>query len=134
MNGHYILASDMIKLLQLAVDAVGDKPITDSQGRLFVGFYEAVNTRTFVAGFGPYSITERSFMEKLWVIWEEGYLCSGCEGIPSPAHLVAVVRATTFKEACILHYGKDPYFSAERLTYWGCRLFDNEADARKEFG
>jgi hypothetical protein len=22
----------------------------------------------------------------------------------------------------------------ENMTYWGCRLFDNEADARKSFG
>jgi hypothetical protein len=28
----------------------------------------------------------------------------------------------------------DGNFNPEALTYWGCKLFDNEADARKGFG
>ena len=57
MSRHYLLASDLIKLLQTAIDAAGDKPLTDSHGRPIVGFYEGADTRTFVASFGPNSIT-----------------------------------------------------------------------------
>lgn len=75
---------------------------------------------------------------KRWQIWCEGYLATGMEGIPAKAHLFGEVEAETFQEAC------DNFFtrSAEDKTlyhpspprYWGCGLFDNEADARKNFG
>jgi len=42
-----------------------------------------------------------------------------------------------FAEACAVwnrEKGHPGYFDPERLTYWGCRFFDNEHNARKSFG
>lgn len=55
------------------------------------------------------------------------------EGIPETAKMLAEVEAETFREACD-KVCSDPNYNAEHLTVWGCRLFDNEADARKSFG
>lgn len=73
-------------------------------------------------------------------VWSEGYLATGMEGIPEKARMLAEVEADTFQAACDalcsdpewqrLHGNYDP----ERCTVWGCRLFGNEADARKAFG
>jgi hypothetical protein len=70
-------------------------------------------------------------------IWTEGYSITGSEG---RAQLLATVEAATFAEACdklcspaewqAQHGNYDP----QRGTVWGCRLFDNEADARRAFG
>ena len=47
-------------------------------------------------------------------------------------------KGKTFKEACISwakqNTAFNKYFNVDKLTYWGCRLFDNESDARKAFG
>jgi hypothetical protein len=67
-----------------------------------------------------------------WDIWAEGYSATGDR---SGASLVkAEVEAPTFMEACDTVLGNDPLYSREALTHWGCRLFDNEQDARKRFG
>ena len=72
---------------------------------------------------------------KLYEIWSEGYRCTGDSG---EAMLHGRIKADTFKEACIAFALKDrrfnPYFNPETMTYWGCRLFDNERNARKSFG
>lgn len=67
-------------------------------------------------------------------IWSEGYRATGENG-------TAVCRGSaegeTFKDACIAFFrgrGDASYFDPEHLTYWCCRLFDNEADARRSFG
>ena len=76
----------------------------------------------------------------IYEIWREGYLVTGMEGIPAPAALLAKVEAQTFSSACDKlctpkewqkYYGN---YDSKRLTVWGCRLFDNAADARKAFG
>ena len=72
-------------------------------------------------------------------IWIEGYLATGMEGTPNRASRIAVIDAETFADACVNFsktekakgYGR---FDKERLSFWGCRLFDNEQDARKSFG
>jgi len=74
-----------------------------------------------------------------WEIWTEGYLCSGMEGIPAPAKFLGTSFAPSFKEACVAFFrGRDPKrygdFNPDTMQFWGCRLFDNEADARKSFG
>lgn len=66
-----------------------------------------------------------------WDIWVEGYQATGDRGV---AQRVATVSAPSFKEACDKYFEKDPLYTKERLTYWGCKLFDNESDARKSFG
>jgi hypothetical protein len=77
-------------------------------------------------------------MKKKIEIWSEGYLATGMEGIPAPAHLHGVIEAENLREACEklaeADEGFKGYFNAKNMSYWGCRLFDNEADARKSFG
>lgn len=72
--------------------------------------------------------------DRVWAIWMEGFLATGMEGKPVRAHLVANVRAPTFEAACMQHYANNPNYHAASNTYWGCRLFDNEAAAREAFG
>lgn len=71
---------------------------------------------------------------KLFHIWSEGYSMNNEHG---PAQYICSVYAKTFKEACITAFKKGllgESFNEERLTTWGCRLYDNERDARKRFG
>lgn len=73
-------------------------------------------------------------------IWVEGYLATGMDGVPDSAKLLGTMEATTFSEACDKlcspaewqdqHGNYDP----KRGTVWGCRLFSNEANARRAFG
>ena len=71
----------------------------------------------------------------LWHVWIEGYAATGEHG---RAQFVGAVHAATFEEACKkLHnprWGNYGHDRKGRPTYWACRLYDNEADARKEFG
>ena len=75
---------------------------------------------------------------KSYEIWMSGYLCTGMDGIPEPARLIAKVKANTFKKACIKYYAEhDPnneYFNKENLTYWDCKLYSNPEQARASFG
>lgn len=54
------------------------------------------------------------------------------------AEFLGTVEAETFQEACDKYAVENPdwasSYDSERLTHWGCRLFDNEMDARKAFG
>ena len=72
---------------------------------------------------------------KTYEIWSEGFHVN--EGL-SPAHFYGIQQAESFKEACILVARKHPGFAhnfdADRMTHWGCQLFDNEHDARQSFG
>lgn len=77
---------------------------------------------------------------KEWEIWSEGYLATGMEGAPAKAQLYGKFYGETFRDACD-QWAKtltDPHsiscYNAERLSFWVCRLFDNETDARKSFG
>jgi hypothetical protein len=74
-------------------------------------------------------------------VWMEGFIISGQEG---KAHRVVseqgktLWEGETFKDAvkqAVQEAIKDKqYYDPERNTYWGCRFFDNEAEARKSFG
>lgn len=69
-----------------------------------------------------------------WEVWAEGYAATGESG---GATLLGHAIARTFREACDKVAGElsDPkLYNSKQLTYWGCRLYDNEADARKAFG
>lgn len=66
-----------------------------------------------------------------WEIWREGYRVTGNE---ATAEKVGEEEAETFAEACAKLYEGIDTFNSVRLTDWGCRLFDNENDARKNFG
>lgn len=64
-------------------------------------------------------------------IWSEGYNDMGNIG---SAHKHGEQEADSFDQACVIFFVDDKFFNGKLLTYWGCRLFDNEAEARKSFG
>jgi hypothetical protein len=67
-------------------------------------------------------------------IWSEGYQASGDY---SDANYFATVEAETFQEACDKYFVTEEhkkFYDPKTLTYWGCKLFDNETDARRSFG
>jgi len=66
-------------------------------------------------------------------IWMEGFDFSIDES--AMASFVETIEADSFQEACDkckLAQSRD--YNSELLSYWGCKLFDNEQDARKNFG
>lgn len=71
-------------------------------------------------------VTSREFN-----IWTEGY---EVQGNNSPAMYRGKTEAPNFHTACDLFFKDDPHYDKVNLTYWGCKLFDNELDARKAFG
>lgn len=67
-------------------------------------------------------------------VWSEGYRVSGNE---CDATFHGVFKGATFSDACAEFaktISRPGDFDPERLTYWGCELFDNEEDARRSFG
>ena len=66
---------------------------------------------------------------KKYEIWREGMRATGEE---LTAHCHGSTLAHSFLEACkkILPFP----FDEENMTAYGMRLFDNEEDARREFG
>ena len=72
-------------------------------------------------------------MEKEYDIWCEGYVTTGQS---SQAIHFGTIHGSTFKEACSRMFILDQsgYYNEDSLTYWGCKLFDNESDARNSFG
>jgi hypothetical protein len=72
---------------------------------------------------------------RVYDIWTEGFRATGQYGT---AMLHKSVKAGSLKEACLKYAQEDTdfedYFDPERMTYWGCKIFDNESDARKSFG
>ena len=74
---------------------------------------------------------------KTFQIWTEGYRAT-CEH--GTARYVGAAEGETFAEAVQSWYAlhgtaeDKTYFDPERLTYWGCRFFDNEIDAQRSFG
>lgn len=73
--------------------------------------------------------------DRTFAIWAEGYRAT-CES--SGAIKLGTGRGATFREACEDLARRDRSFAGNfnpaTLTFWGCRLFDNETDARKSFG
>lgn len=72
--------------------------------------------------------------DQIFEIWSEGYACTGES---SRAIHFGRCFGKTFKEACIkfFSYRDDKScFDPERMTFWACRLYDNEEDARRSFG
>ena len=72
-------------------------------------------------------------------VWAEGYQTNGYS---SGASLLGAYEGESFDDA-VLSCMMDPKFTKNLFTYnsgngyhryWGCRLFDNESDARVSFG
>ena len=68
---------------------------------------------------------------KCYNIWMEGFCATGAK---AQASFIGTVEANSFVEACQKAFEKDPYYNSAQNTYYGCGLYDNEADARKSFG
>lgn len=73
---------------------------------------------------------------QLYEVWSEGYRATGEAG---EAQYLGTYKARSFSEACAKWVSTQPkedhyFFDPAKLTYWGCRLFDGEADARRSFG
>lgn len=75
----------------------------------------------------------------VYSLWVEGYACTGESG---PAHFLGSFDAISFN-AAVEKWNETNNKHKEwgDLTYhngnwyaWGCRIFDNEADARASFG
>jgi hypothetical protein len=70
-------------------------------------------------------------------LWIEGYMATGESG---KAQYLGEFEAETLKDAVIAYKNTltDPYsikcVNIERLSYWGCKFYDNESDARKSYG
>jgi len=89
--------------------------------------------------------------ELTFEIWSEGFRATGQSG---EAHLHTVdeqgfstpIKAKSFEEAVLKHaienkdfykhldYRPNPIREGSDYTYWGCRLFEKEEDARESFG
>lgn len=69
-------------------------------------------------------------------IWMEGYSCTGESAV---ARLIATHEGDSFRDACV-SFSKNVdakrlgIFDEENLSFWGCRLFENEKEARLRFG
>lgn len=71
----------------------------------------------------------------IFEIWMEGFECTGnyCK-----ASHVSSVEADSFSEACDKYAIANPkwavHYDSKQLSWWGCKLFDNEFEARRNFG
>ena len=68
---------------------------------------------------------------KTYDVWMEGYRVLGNE---QGAELLGSATAETFKEACDIVCMGDDHYDSYAGEVWGCRLYDNEEEARKSFG
>jgi hypothetical protein len=69
-------------------------------------------------------------------IWVEGFRCTGGRG---KAWKAGIARGEDFRDACYRLAKADPsnfgkYFDRADNTWWGCRIYDNAADATQHFG
>jgi hypothetical protein len=76
-------------------------------------------------------------------VWTEGYAATGQHGTAFQLNLTnescTLWKGNTFQEACVnamksLEWDMEGYYDPNRNSYWACRFFDNEQDARKSFG
>ena len=76
------------------------------------------------------------FLGKTYEIWCEGFAVTGNTG---QAQLLGTSSGVDFINACNKFFlnTRDGHLYECRggqPSFWGCRLFDNEADARRNFG
>ncbi len=73
--------------------------------------------------------------DRLFNVWAEGFSVTGEH---ARASVLGSARAPSFAEACQVvmakHAEAPRYFDPARLTYWSCRLFPVESDARASCG
>ena len=80
--------------------------------------------------------------KKTFQIWSEGFAATGES---EKAHFYGYSQGETFNQACLdfrdsngaklgLDLNKDGALREEYPSIWACRLYDNESDARKNYG
>lgn len=67
-------------------------------------------------------------------IWAEGFNVSGNKQDARLLTKVEVSPNTNFKQACQIALAEEGPYNSNKNSFWGCKLFDNEQDARKSFG
>ena len=80
------------------------------------------------------SPTKRTTLEthmQLYQVWQEGYCITGGS---SPATYCGSAMAESFQAACDKVLKHNTLYNPKSRSVWGCRLFDNEGDARRSFG
>ena len=75
-------------------------------------------------------------MSKIWQVWIEGYNATGNS---KTASLKGLYWGETFQDAVkayaeTLNPNDRSYFNSDFSAFWGCKFYDNEADARRMFG
>ena len=75
---------------------------------------------------------------KTYSLWMEGYII---QGNSSKADFLGTFKANSFIDACdkwseTLSDDEKQYYDKKenKAWFWGCAIYDNEADARKSFG
>lgn len=74
-------------------------------------------------------------------VWSEGYAATGQSGNAQRLTIGnedTLWEGESFQKACenalrTLEWDMS-YYDKKRNTYWACRFFENEVDARKSFG
>lgn len=73
--------------------------------------------------------------ERIFNVFVEGYAATGEY---SPARYLGTYKAESFKEACDKYIEEHPNskdtYDGEKLSIWGCKLFNNMIDAQKFVG
>ncbi len=65
--------------------------------------------------------------EKRYQIWQEGFKIGN---IIQEAEYHGEAEGKDFEQACLKYFKNDPNFNYRNLTFFGCKLFNNENDAR----
>jgi hypothetical protein len=61
-------------------------------------------------------------------VWRSGWIITESN---EPAALLGEADAESFEQACAIVLRDDKEFDPIGLTKWGCKLWDNETDARR---
>lgn len=139
---HHRFIKGYLDLLGLEIDAINENieaspfrtkkiycnVLLDDRAGLKSAYYSLLGTAQYMEK------KQKGIDIKFYDVWSEGYLVTGMEGIPEPAKLHGTCYAEDFQKACEKIFNGNDFFNRINLTYWGCKLFDNEEDARKSFG
>lgn len=93
--------------------------------------------RCIECGRGAFDMDRVESQLRQFDIWSEGYVDNGGR---SDATYFGVYMAKSFDDAVQIYIDSNPNYSKffskseGHWSFWGCRLFDNETEARKSFG
>lgn len=94
-----------------------------------------VNIGTYIISYGAGIDLMVSSKDSEFDVWIEGYRATGQS---ANATFCSKYKASNFNNACIaflIENGSSlEYYDKTSNSYWGCRFFDNETDAKKSFG